>query len=465
MVMTEDEIFESKHGWSKLHNKEQRKQAALEKKAAARALQNNVVVAETPADAWKYSDGKDQITKEGLFAAFGSPEVQNLTSIEGLDNTEAFFRVFNDPNFQKFIVDTYLPIEQHKAQTEQGGEKIVEYIQKKTEEYLKNTNFQMKDEDKAVATLAGFSGTGKTTATKEMADKYGFKIVSTDDLLSEFYTKMQDKDFPRANGASDPFRVREYATIAALLFSGNGNNKILDPGACALVQPALRTIVDKTSQEKLNMEVPDNVRAAQLLQDELLEQAYRTGLKADMKNQDKVPGNLFFVSGDKIDTNKVDPADLEKTIHKGNYVDLKSLKRTPENVGVFVDLQKDYRKFYDETLDMTAVKRIDEFQTQLEKNLETANNYKPENNTRDHTTPAKLKPLMAKKYLQVFNDAKNDCWHSSDGVSYRKQIYSNLSEPVTPEEAKSRLKALGEKRNQLKAELSITKIGKGQVRQ
>lgn len=184
-----------------------------------------------------------------------------------------FYKVFNDKEFNDFIDRTYLKLEDIKEKRNYDKIKLdVDFIVKK---YPVKYEFS--------AGIFGMAGSGKTTLSN-MTNK---EILSTDKFLAEI--KEKNPTFPAINGKSDIFRKHEYKTITCLILSGLANNKILDFGGGALLQPGLALVSKRVFGNRLiNLSIDDNTRIYNLIQDAIIlgDKSSRNVVK-DSVNDDK----------------------------------------------------------------------------------------------------------------------------------------------------------------------------------
>lgn len=192
-----------------------------------------------------------------------------------------FYEIFfNDKEFNAFIDKTYLKLEDIKEKRNYDKIKSdVDFILKK---YPVEYEF--------CVGIFGIPGSGKTTLAKEIAEEKGIEILSTDKFLAEIREENPlNSSFPPPSGKSDDFRKHEYKTIACLILSGLANNKILDFGGKAILQPGLALISQKVFGDRLiNLLIDDEDRVYNLIQDAIIlgDESFRNTIKSDV-NADK----------------------------------------------------------------------------------------------------------------------------------------------------------------------------------
>lgn len=193
-----------------------------------------------------------------------------------------FYKVFDDEEFNAFIDKTYLKLENIKEKRDYN--KIKYDVDSILNKYPVKYEF--------CVGIFGIPGSGKTTLAKEIAEEEGIEILSTDKFLAEIREdkiREENQSFPSPSGKSDDFRKHEYKTIACLILSGLANNKILDFGGKALLQPGLVLISQKVFGDRLiNLSIDDEDRVYNLIQDAVIlgDKSFRNTIKSDV-NADK----------------------------------------------------------------------------------------------------------------------------------------------------------------------------------
>ena len=169
--------------------------------------------------------------------------------------SKEFYEIFNDDEFNKFIDKTYLKLEDVRG--ERDYKSIEGYVDEIVKKYSRKCESSIG--------IFGMPASGKTTLSS-MINK---EILSTDKFLAEI--RKVNQNFPVPEGKSDVFRKHEYKVISCLILSGLANNKILDFGGAALLQPGLALISRKVlGNELLNLSIDDDIRIYNLTQDALI---------------------------------------------------------------------------------------------------------------------------------------------------------------------------------------------------
>ena len=169
--------------------------------------------------------------------------------------SEEFYKIFNNKEFNDFIDKTYLELKDIRGKRDYGKiECDADFVVNK---YHVKYEFG--------AGIFGMPGSGKTT----LSSKIGKEILSTDKFLDEI--REENPVFPAPDGKSDIFRKHEYKVITCLILSGLANNKILDFGGGALLQPGLAVVSKKVFGDKLiNLSIEDEDRIYNLTQDTII---------------------------------------------------------------------------------------------------------------------------------------------------------------------------------------------------
>ena len=188
-----------------------------------------------------------------------------------------FYEIFNDKEFNDFIDKTYLKLENIREERDYDKIKYdVDFILNK---YHVKCEF--------CVGIFGMPGSGKTTLAKKIAEEKVMEILSTDKFLAKIREENSLLPFP--SGKSDAFRKHEYKAITCLILSGLVNNKILDFGGKALLQPGLALISQKVFGDRLiNLSIDDEDRVYNLIQDAVIlgDKSFRNTIKSDV-NADK----------------------------------------------------------------------------------------------------------------------------------------------------------------------------------